>query len=296
MDITQPTYRKAIVTLNNHRERVNNILYGTSTSRKREIPELLSRYYLELLNSNESNVSTVQENALQQLFNEIRNVLKLKGSVVDAIMIQIQQVTDETVEASIMTIVREHDLIPISSQMTNTTSKSLYKLVGINNSNQHLSLSDEFYKMLYDNGARIECFSAGYTNSRFINQKLFPNAKFCALFYDSSSAYIGDFFRLIDSDTMPDGDLIANPPFVETIMERTVQALFKHVSNKQVTAHLVLPKWDDSNAFKLLRNTHNNTHNKLKVTESKYDYGIIDQDNNDVRLKTKLVYFIIEHI
>jgi len=287
-------YVQSVERLNEHRERVNSILYGTTSNRKREIPELLSRFYLELLNANEGTVTTVQETALQKLFEELKSVLKLKGRTVDFIMLKIRQITDDTIEASIMTIVREHDLIPISSQL-GMVSQSLYKLVGIDNenvnSNQHLSLSDEFYKTLYDVGVRIECFSAGCTNSRFCNQKLFPNAKFCALLYDPSPAYIGDFFRLIENDRMPDGDLIANPPFVESIMERTVKVLFKQVLNHNVTGHLVLPKWDDSEAFNLLRNAPNG----VKVTESSYDFDIVDTNNALVPLKTKLVYFIITH-
>jgi hypothetical protein len=293
------TYADSIVRLNEHRERVNSILYGTTRDRRREIPEILSRFYLELLNANDSTVRNVQKKALEKLFDELKTVLKLKGRTVDAIILQIRQVTDDTVDASIMTIVREHDLIPISSQLSSVTSQSLYQLVGINSnrngtivdSNQHLSLSDDFYRTLYDIGVRIECFSAGCTNSRFCNQQMFPDAKFCALFYDPSPAYIGDFFRLIENDRMPEGDLIANPPFVETIMERTVKALFKQVMNHRVTGHLVLPKWDDCEAFTMLRNAPDG----VKVTEAKYDFDIIGCNGETVPLKTKLVYFIITH-
>lgn len=108
------------------------------------------------------------------------------------------------------------------------------------------SLDPKICEVLSNNyGASLEGFSSPLNNN-------FGN--FCSLFPDVDSNFgsIGNFFDVIP--TLSSGVYMANPPFIEDVMNAASSAVLSLLSSKEdITFFLYMPKWDDCRGIKELQ-------------------------------------------
>jgi len=122
----------------------------------------------------------------------------------------------------------------------------------ITNENMQLSLLPKFYGFFqYVCKAKVECFASP------LNRVL---PVFCSAFADVDKVFgsLGSFFDNINTNKIFDeGLFIANPPFVEEVMNKTYDTVVNRLkNNKQITTFMfIVPKWDDSVSIKLLMNS-----------------------------------------
>jgi len=94
--------------------------------------------------------------------------------------------------------------------------------------------------------AQIECFSSPL-NSNF--------SMFCSLFPDVDSDFgsIGNFFHSISN--FGPGTYMANPPFIEDIMNRSVSSILNFLDTHEATFFMYLPQWTDCQYIRDLNNS-----------------------------------------
>lgn len=92
----------------------------------------------------------------------------------------------------------------------------------------------------------VECFSSPL-NSNF--------STFCSLFPDVDSKFgsIGNFFEAVQH--FGSGNYMANPPFIEEIMNQAVIAVLELLDRTQSTVFMYLPHWTDCFYINAIRNS-----------------------------------------
>jgi hypothetical protein len=130
---------------------------------------------------------------------------------------------------------------------------------------QQLGLPRASYSRLYALGVRNEGFASPF------NSRLLPlghsDTVFCSLFPDTDSIFgsIGPFQTTKLSDYT--GGWTINPPFIEFVMEETVNHLAESLEKTPLIAFLLLPAWDDATSVQMSKN------NKFVVNSEKLNKG-----------------------
>jgi hypothetical protein len=133
-----------------------------------------------------------------------------------------------------------------------TLVRALLRYEAALSGSQQLGLPRKLYEKLYDLGIRNEGFASPF-NSRMVALNK-PDTMFCSLFLDTDAPFgsLGPF-QLIDMESHPGGWTI-NPPFIETIIDITVDKIIDTLDNSKIDILLLLPSWDNSEIINIAIN------------------------------------------
>ena len=124
---------------------------------------------------------------------------------------------------------------------------------------QQWALNSKSIQILQNNGINIEAFASPF-NNRF--------TQYCSIFEsDKPFNSLGNFFNLDLSDSS-EFNVYANPPFVPSILEKTVSVL-KNCN----TVVLITPTWTDADWYKSLIESGFQAHQFDSVGYESFDYS-----------------------
>lgn len=134
-----------------------------------------------------------------------------------------------------------------------TLVRALLRYEAALSGSQQLGLPRKLYEKIYDLGIRNEGFASPFNSRMIVLNK--PDTMFCSLFLDTDAPFgsLGPF-QLIDMELHPGGWTI-NPPFIETIMDITVDKLIDTLDNNKIDILVLLPSWDSAESINIAINS-----------------------------------------
>lgn len=268
---------------------VANVRLGTSifSVDSQDLQEINQKLYQELLEKN-----VIEDKARRFVEKITENLFQYQQGVIEPVNVKPKLLVNVTYKN--YSDYYPPERLKLLSQINRDPKKLLsvcLRYSSLMMSGQQFSIPQSFANSLYQ---YLEINNEGFAspfNSKFLDK---PDGYYCSLFPDLEKYFKsqGDFF-----ETELNGNWEINPPFIESIIEKTVDRVIEQLTTTDhcQTFVIILPNWPDSIGFQKLRNLSCPDYLKREEIKPKGYYHYETAYGEKIRANFDTVIFFISN-